>query len=165
MKTFNDYVNSASPLTSEDLASVSEIDTLRLMVVVLKQRELNWDIKYHKLLNRIDTVVEDQELMVKLLNHDDEEDGETILLEKVVVSESAVRFLLELKKLGGVMSRGEKSHDYLTGNHNPQSWIDVGRYECQLLKLIERADSGSEYSYIKWKISEKGNRVITIKEQ
>jgi hypothetical protein len=91
---------------------------------------------------------------------------EVVIREITKVSEEAIKYLLEMKKYNGVISRGEMKHDYLT---SPQDRVDYsnggkviksewseGRDECVDKNLIERADSGSSYEYIKWKISKKG---------
>lgn len=91
---------------------------------------------------------------------------EIVISEITKVSKEAIEYLLEMKKYNGVITRGEMKHDYLT---DPQDRIDYskgrkvikskwasGREECINKGLIERADSGSFYEYIKWRISKKG---------
>lgn len=91
---------------------------------------------------------------------------DVVIREITKVSGEAIKYLLEMKKYNGVISRGEMKHDYLT---SPQDRIDYskgrkvikskwarGREECVGKGLIERADSGSSYEYIKWRISKRG---------
>lgn len=93
----------------------------------------------------------------------------TVIREITRVSNDAIKYLKEMKKFNGVISRAEMKHDYLTdpqdkmdyskGRIIKSKWIK-GREECVNKKLIERADSGSFYEYIKWKISERGEMAL-----
>lgn len=93
-----------------------------------------------------------------------------ILIEKTPISGQAIEFLNELNSIGGSMSRGNNKHDYLTCDQHfdkeakrytdqKSKWVD-GRNECYNKKLIERSDNGSEYSYIRYSISERGREAL-----
>lgn len=56
-KSYNEIISSAHPLSIFDLQHVTELDTLRMIIVELKRRELAWDIKYHQLDNAVDAIV------------------------------------------------------------------------------------------------------------
>ncbi len=91
-------------------------------------------------------------------------------IEKTTISGQAIEFLIELESIGGEMSRGNSKHGYLTYDqpynkdtgmyeNGKSKWVD-GRNECYNLNLLEKSDNGSEYSYIKYKISKRGQAVL-----
>lgn len=53
--SYHDIVNSARQIHVGELQHVTIIDTLRQLIVELKDRELYWDVRYHQLENAIDS--------------------------------------------------------------------------------------------------------------
>jgi len=70
-KSFHDFLTIARPLHVDELNGFTIQDSLKLLVVNLKDRELRFDMRYHELLNRIDKYVTDEDLLIKLLNDDE----------------------------------------------------------------------------------------------
>lgn len=84
------------------------------------------------------------------------------LIEKTIVSDDAIKYLKEVKKkFKGTISRAWIEQDYLTAP-NDDSEYKQGMRECFDLKLIKRADDGSEFSYIRYEITERGYEVLKL---
>jgi hypothetical protein len=60
--SYNEILNSARPLRTEELEHVTILDTLRLLVVNMKDRELLYDIKYHQLIRVLDQELDEDTL-------------------------------------------------------------------------------------------------------
>jgi hypothetical protein len=60
--SYNDILSSARPLKVEELEHVTILDTLRQLVVNMKERELRYDIKYHKLVGILDNELDESAL-------------------------------------------------------------------------------------------------------
>lgn len=69
-RTFSDFIGLARPITMAELDRVSITDTLKLMILTLKSKELANAIKYHELVHRVEEVVTDEEVLIKIFNKD-----------------------------------------------------------------------------------------------
>jgi len=82
-----------------------------------------------------------------------------ILVERTTISDEAVQYVQEIEsKFKGEISRGHMKQDYLTAPWE-EPW-KKGRSDCFQHNLIEKADDGSEFSYIRYKITERGYKVL-----
>lgn len=82
-----------------------------------------------------------------------------VLVERTTISDEAVQYLQEMEScFQGQISRGFGKQDYLTAPWE-EPWKQ-GMSDCFEHKLIEKADDGSEFSYIRYKITERGYKVL-----
>lgn len=81
------------------------------------------------------------------------------LIRKTEISDDAIRYLRELKRAGGTVSRGIKAHDYLTAP-DFGSRLYGGLTECWKYKLVVKADGGHHSEYVKTTLTEAGFEVL-----
>lgn len=61
--TYLEILNSARTIDPQELIMATDVDGLRQLVCALKQKELDWDIRYHKLENAIDANLDTDKLV------------------------------------------------------------------------------------------------------
>ena len=89
------------------------------------------------------------------------EKGGVELIEKTIASKNATRYLKEMFKFNGGISRGSINHDYLTAPKEESNFYQ-GKEECVEKKLITRLDAGNSCEFIRWGISDRGLTVLSL---